>query len=108
MPGRRRQAASSKADGFRIIDTSIDPCDEQIAIGSKFDDRKARRVLYFVECAGRSEAALAVIHCKANVGARLVAFFSRNRPNHISAIIRAASDFRSVLFALNRFLAAVY
>ena len=88
--------------------TPVDPGDERIAVWRKFDDWKARRILHFVESTRGGEAAFAVIHCKANIGPRLVTFFAGNRPNDIGAVIGAESYFGSVLFALDRFFDAVY
>ena len=93
---------------FRIVDAPVDPGDERIAVWRKFYDWKARRILHFVESTRGGEAAFAVIHCKANIGPRLVTFFAGNRPNDIGAVIGAESYFGSVLFALDRFFHAVY
>ena len=76
---------------FRIVETPVDPGDERIAVWRKFYDWKARRILHFVESTRGGEAAFAVIHCKANIGPRLVTFFAGNRPNDIGAVIGAES-----------------
>jgi len=83
------------------------PGDERIAVWRKFYDWKARRILHFVESTRGGEAAFAVIHCKANIGPRLVTFFAGNRPNDIGAVIGAESYFGSILFALDRFFHVV-
>src|ERR671924_2197562 len=103
---RQRLAARIHAHEVKLariwlVHAAVDPRDEQIAFGRDFNDREAGGVFYFIEGARRRETAFAVIHREANVGARLVAFFSRNRPNNVGAIIGAKRNLGSVLFALN-------
>ena len=62
-----------------------------------------RPLVRFVHRSRQCEAAFAVFHCKANVGAGLVAFYAGNRPDHESFIIRREGDLRPVFFALDGF-----
>src|ERR671919_2312755 len=93
---------------FGIVDAAVDPGDQQIAVGDGFDNRKAPRVLHFVQGARRRETAFAVFDGKANVGAGFIALFARDRPYDESFVVFAEGHLGPVFFSLYCFHREIY
>ena len=93
---------------FGIVDSTINPRDEQIAVRRDFDDWEATGVFYFIERTRGRKAAFAIVDGEANVSARLIAFLAGNRPDNVGAVIGSERNLGSVLFSLDGFGAAVH